>query len=63
MTNELDQSKYFFCYDMKLFNFLDKKGFRFITKARHYKTNDLFSLYKQTNELNAALEQWLTNKA
>lgn len=54
--------KYFYCYDLKLFNFLKAKGIKFITKAKHYKTNDLFSLYEQSPELSAALREWWDDK-
>jgi hypothetical protein len=49
---------YFYCYDVNLFNFLSKKGFSFITKARHYKTNDLFSMFVKTAELSLAIDEW-----
>jgi hypothetical protein len=49
---------FFYCYDMKLFDFLKNKGFKYILKARHYKTNDLFSMYHQSNDLNDALDEW-----
>ncbi len=49
---------YFYCYDIHLFNFLTKKGFPFITKARHYKTNVLFSIYLKTPELSVAIDEW-----
>jgi hypothetical protein len=49
---------YFYCYDVNLFNFLSQKGFSFITKARHYKTNDLYSMFAKTPELSAAIDVW-----
>lgn len=51
-------TEYFYCYDMNLFNFLKSKGIRFITKARHHKSGDLFSLYEQSKELSDALHEW-----
>lgn len=53
-----DNQQYFYCYDRELFDYLNTKGFRFITKARHFKTNALFTLFQQTLELNLALEEW-----
>lgn len=55
MNQEL---RFLFCYDRELFDFLNKKGFKFITKARHYKSNMLFTLFHQSYELNLALEEW-----
>ncbi|MGG1673899.1 hypothetical protein ACIFOE_25390 [Paenibacillus sp. NRS-1783] len=49
---------YFYCYDIHLFNYLTSKGFSFITKARHYKTNVLFSMYLKTPELSIAIDEW-----
>ncbi|MGF7050107.1 hypothetical protein J2T13_004630 [Paenibacillus sp. DS2015] len=49
---------YFYCYDVNLFNHLSQKGFTFITKARHYKTNDLFSMFVKTSELSVAIDEW-----
>ena len=54
--------KYFYCYDMNLFNYLKSKGFRFVTKARHHKTGDLFSLYERDEQLNQALSEWESHK-
>jgi hypothetical protein len=54
----MNQKHYFYCYDMKLFNHLNQNGMRFITKARHHKTGDLFSLYEHTDELSALLSEW-----
>lgn len=54
--------QFFYCYDANLFTYLSNKGFRFITKAKHYKTNDLFSMYIKTPSLSAAIDEWEQSK-
>lgn len=49
---------YFYCYDIELFDYLDKAGFKFIVKARHYKDYKLFSLFERSDEFNEVLDQW-----
>lgn len=54
----VNQLQFFYCYDLKLFNFLNEQGFKFITKAKHYKTGDIFSMYIKTPKLAEAIDEW-----
>ncbi len=51
-------SRYFFCYDRELRDFLTKQGFRDITKALHPKTMRVFWLFERTPSLTAALDEY-----
>lgn len=54
----INQFNFFYCYDEGLTSYLIRKGFRYITKARHYRTNKLFSLFILTDELNHYINEW-----
>ncbi|MFD2118149.1 DUF5659 domain-containing protein [Paenibacillus yanchengensis] len=58
----LHDTDYFYCYDMKLFDYLSNIGFRFITKARNINDNRIFSLFERTNELEMYLDKWMELK-
>lgn len=52
-------TNYFFCYSVKMFQFLKHvKGFQFICYAKHDKTDKPFWLFERTQELNNALTEY-----
>lgn len=53
---------YFFCYNNVLLSELLAKGFVYITRARHFKTNELFTLFAVTDELSEFLATRKSNK-
>ncbi|MCC3645830.1 hypothetical protein JGK52_03910 [Cytobacillus oceanisediminis] len=49
---------YFFCYTKRVSDFLQERGFSFITVAQDPKSKKLFSLYLITEELQKALAEY-----
>lgn len=58
----MKQVELFYCYNLELHRYLTQQGIRYITKAKHHKTNKLFTLYQQTEELTEALHSYKGNK-
>ncbi|MEK4030761.1 hypothetical protein MKZ02_19785 [Pseudobacillus sp. FSL P4-0506] len=58
----LTEKDFFFCYNYKLSAFLKYKGFHYITKAVNHKTDKMFSLYIKSDELQAALDEYRSQK-
>jgi hypothetical protein len=54
--------QYFFCYNKKVSDYLTMKGVKPITIAKEMRENRIFSLYKQTPELQKALQEYKLNK-
>lgn len=53
----------FYCYNEQLAKYLRfTKDIGFITKARHIKTNQIFHLFSQTQELSDAIHDYKNNK-
>ncbi|WP_425203641.1 hypothetical protein [Priestia megaterium] len=53
-----NEVKFFYCYDTQMQAFLQRKGFKHVTKARHHKTGKLFMLYILDNQLRESIESW-----
>ncbi|MEM5009278.1 hypothetical protein WKH57_01025 [Niallia taxi] len=49
---------YFFCYNKKVSEFLQSKGFKYITVSLDLKKRKVFSLYKINLELDMALKEY-----
>lgn len=59
VDNQMDNKDYFFCYNKKLFDYLTKeKSLDFITIAINPTTKKTFSMFKKTNELQKALNDY-----
>jgi 3-deoxy-D-manno-octulosonic acid (KDO) 8-phosphate synthase len=59
MTNQINSKSFFYCYDYNLTEFLRfTKGIDYIIKAKHPKTNRLFTMFYRTKELTEAIEEW-----
>lgn len=55
----MDNSRFFFCYDSKLFKWLRyEKSISFLFKAKHEQTLKSFWLFERTEELTAAIDQY-----
>jgi hypothetical protein len=54
----MERDKYFYCYNINVSNYLTSKGIKYITVAREPKSNKLFSLYKITNGLQQAMQEY-----
>lgn len=52
------KDSYFYCYNINVSKYLTSKGIEYITIAKEPKSNKLFSLYKQTKELQQALKEY-----
>jgi len=57
VKNSTTASRYFFCYDRELADYLRKKGIKYITAARHLASGNIFYLFERTPELKEALDQ------
>ena len=58
----MKREDFYFCYSIKLSQYLQEKGFRFIFMAKETHKDNLFSLYERTDALNDALESYRLNK-
>lgn len=60
MTNnkQLTTKDFFFCYNPSLMSYLLEQGLRFITCARHERTNDKFWMFQQSEKLTDALKEY-----
>lgn len=56
------QDNYFYCYDKRLAFYIKEHGFSYITKAKHHKSNDLFYLFKLTDEISIVIDTWGKSK-
>jgi hypothetical protein len=54
----MSKSKYFFCYNTKVAQFLKSKGIYFITVAQDLNTKKIFSLYEINDNLQQALMEY-----
>lgn len=54
----MSKSSYFFCYNPSLSKYLSDKGVRYITKAKHPVSDQLFTLYEQSEELNKHIKSY-----
>lgn len=59
MSKELSRSKFFFCYNKRLFTFINEiKGIEYITIAKHPTTNKEFGLFIKNEELQKAIDDY-----
>jgi hypothetical protein len=52
------QPEFFYAYDIGLITYLRKKGFRYITKAKHIKTDKIFAVFLVNDELSEHIRKW-----
>lgn len=57
------KDKMYFCYSNKQKYFLNQKGIDSLFSARHAKTNKLFYVFYQSEELGQALTEFTEKKA
>lgn len=57
---QLTEKDFFFCYNYKLSAFLRYKGIHYITKSIAPKNNKMYTMYQKTDELQAAIDQYVT---
>ena len=55
--NELSKG-YFFCYTKSMSLYLKQNGINYLFKAISIKNNQIFTLYKKTDELQKALDSY-----
>ena len=58
----MDNKDFFFCYNRELFLHLKSKGFKHICKGRKVSSEDIFTLYKITDELDQAIQEFNNNQ-
>ena len=56
--NRLKSTDFYYCYDLGLIKYLKSKGFNYITKARHLKTNKIFAMFEPSEELQKYIDKW-----
>ena len=54
----MTKSKYFFCYNKRVSDYLRTKQLNFITVAIDPKSNKMYSMYEITPELQKALDEY-----
>lgn len=51
-------SKYFYCYSVKMKNFLKENGLEFINKSINLKTNKPYFLFEKSKKLDELILMW-----
>jgi hypothetical protein len=51
-------NKYFYCYSIKLKDFLKSRGFNYINKALNPNSKRPYFLFEKSKELDKAIELW-----
>ena len=52
------ENKFFYCYSVKLKDFLKSQGFDYITKALNPNTKKPYFMFDKSKELDFAIEKW-----
>jgi len=52
------ENRFFYCYSVKMKDFIKSQGLSFILKALHHKTHKPFFLFEKSEELDNAIELW-----
>jgi Domain of unknown function (DUF5659) len=52
------ENKYFYCYSVRLKDFLKSKGFNYITKALNPNSKKPYFLFEKSEELDKAIIRW-----
>ena len=52
------ENNFFYCYSVKLKDFLKSQGFRFITKGLHPKSGRPFFMFEKSLMLDEAIVKW-----
>lgn len=52
------ENNFFYCYSLKLKDFLKSQGFRFITKGLHPKSGRPFFMFEKSEMLDKAIVKW-----
>jgi len=52
------ENKYFYCYSIRMKNFLKSQGFNYITKALNPRSNFPYFMFEKSKELDLAIEKW-----
>lgn len=55
-------SKYFYCYSIKMKNFLKENGLEFINKSINLKTNKPYFLFEKSKKLDELILMWNSTK-
>lgn len=55
---DISRKDFFYCFDMRLSNFLNRQGFRHLVDAIHRKSDKRFNLYFRTDELTKAIDAY-----
>lgn len=51
-------NKYFYCYSVKMKNFLKENGLEFINKSINLKTNKPYFLFEKSKKLDELILMW-----
>ena len=51
-------NRYYFCYSVKLKDFLKSQGLEYILKGLHHRTHRPFFMFERCDKLDVALTQW-----
>lgn len=57
-----NNERYFFCYDSDLARIIKSKGFNYITRAKHYATDQEFTLFLYDKEMQQYIDHWNRKK-
>lgn len=52
------ENKYFYCYSIKMKDFIKSQGIDYITKALNPKSQKPYFMFNKSKELDLAIEKW-----
>jgi len=52
------ENKYFYCYSVRMKDFLKSQGLAYITKALNPKTNRPYFMFEKSKELDLMISKW-----
>lgn len=55
---EKKEKNLFYCYSVKMKDFIKSQGIDYITKAIHPRTNRVFFIFPKSKSLDVAIEKW-----
>jgi hypothetical protein len=58
-----DNGQFFYCYDKGLFQLFKENNIKYITTAKHLRTDQQFWMYFRTPEVNEIVSKWMVEKS
>lgn len=59
---ELKSRDFYYCYDVRMSNYLNSKGIPYLIKAKSCKEDRIFTLYQRTDRFLEVMSEYHDNK-